>query len=550
MSRETSFDHSTLVPGVNSRSASPASSAAYDPHQQPRKPGGNLSSEPRHHSTGRHAGRHSDDESPLLNHGPHHNPDLGHGNEVGPSAGFWSCTINLANTILGTGMLAMPGALATVGIVMGSFMIVFSALASGLGLYFLTRSASRTIGRSASFFACSKLTYPSAAVWFDLAIAIKCFGVGISYLIIIGDLMPEVVRSLSMITVTMYGGDGSGDVDPIMWFLVDRRFWITAFMAIIAPLSFLKKLDSLKATSALALGAVAYLVFIVVYYYSFPAAPLPPASELRLIRLSSDFFTTLPIFVFAFTCHQNIFSVYNELSDNGQSMLNRIISSSIGSAAVIYHIVAILGYMTFGNSVGSNIILMYNAGMLVTIGRIAIVILVMFSFPLQAHPCRACLDKVLFSLGAFWKSTKLGQRLHSNQYNSLASDTDTVTPSSSAEDVASEQTVGAAAVLLDSHGDPIAPPPSELKYVIMTSAIVVFSYLIAITVTELQLVLSFVGSTGSTAISFILPGLFYYKLHEFDPWTGRKITAVALSFYGVMVMVICLSANIRRVIAH
>ena len=43
------------------------------------------------HSSSNGAARHSTDESPLLNHGPHHNQDLGHGNEVGPSAGFWSC---------------------------------------------------------------------------------------------------------------------------------------------------------------------------------------------------------------------------------------------------------------------------------------------------------------------------------------------------------------------------------------------------------------------------------------------------------------------------
>jgi amino acid permease len=29
-------------------------------------------------------------------------------------------------------------------------------------------------------------------VFFDIAIAVKCFGVAVSYLIIIGDLMPQV----------------------------------------------------------------------------------------------------------------------------------------------------------------------------------------------------------------------------------------------------------------------------------------------------------------------------------------------------------------------
>ncbi|KAG0310249.1 hypothetical protein BGZ99_000558 [Dissophora globulifera] len=480
--------------------------------------------------------RPSSDESPLLNHGPHHNQDLGHGNEVGPSAGFWSCTINLANTILGTGMLAMPGALAAVGLLLGSFMIVFSACASGLGLYFLSRSASKTQGRSASFFACSKLTYPWAAVIFDGAIAIKCFGVGISYLIIIGDLMPGVVKSLSAMAFMAAGGDGTGEMDPALWFLIDRRFWITIFMGIITPLSFLKKLDSLKATSALALSAVVYLVFIVIYYYTNPEQPLPPKEDIELVRISTQFLTTLPIFVFAFTCHQNIFSVYNELTDNGQSMLNRIITSSIGSAVVVYHIIGVLGYLTFGSSVGGNIIQMYNSSLLVTIGRIAIVILVLFSFPLQCHPCRACLDKVLFAIGEYWDSTRFGKK---GAYNSLAAEDDDHSA------LAHSQT--STTIAQDDHGGP-ATQISELKFNIMTVAILLGSYIIAITVSELELVLSLVGSTGSTAISFILPGTFYYKLHANAPWDIRKVLSVCLAVYGWLVMVICLSANIRRIV--
>lgn len=61
------------------------------------------------------------------------------------------------------------------------------------------------------------MTYPNAAVLFDAAIAVKCFGVGVSYLIIIGDLMPGVVR-------------GFGEAPAGAEYLVDRRFWVTAFM--------------------------------------------------------------------------------------------------------------------------------------------------------------------------------------------------------------------------------------------------------------------------------------------------------------------------------
>lgn len=417
-------------------------------------------------------------------------------------------------------------------------MIIFSAGASALGLYFLTRSASRTEGRSASFFACSKLTYPWAAVLFDLAIAIKCFGVGISYLIIIGDLMPGVVKSLSEMAFSAVGGNGVGDMDPALWFLLDRRFWITIFMGVIAPISFLRKLDSLKATSALALGAVVYLVFIVIYYFVNPQQPLPPKEEIELVHISSKFLTTLPIFVFAFTCHQNIFSVYNELSDNGQSMLNRIITSSIGAAAVIYHIIGILGYLTFGKSTGSNIIQMYGSTLLVTIGRIAIVILVLFSYPLQCHPCRACLDKILLAIGEYWESTRFGK---GGAYNSLtahdAEDDHAHTPTSARHTGSHDD---------DDHGGSTEIP--EFKYIAMTTGILIASYIIAITVSQLDVVLSIVGSTGSTAVSFILPGSFYYKLHQNDPWTLRKILSVSLLCYGLLIMVVCLTANIRRAV--
>jgi hypothetical protein len=45
--------------------------------------------------------------------------------------------------------------------------------------------------------------------------------------------------------------------------------------------------------------------------------------------------------------------------------------------------------------VSANIIAMYpSTSLFIAIGQLAIAILVMFSYPLQVHPCRNCLDKV------------------------------------------------------------------------------------------------------------------------------------------------------------
>lgn len=111
----------------------------------------------------------------------------------------------------------MPLAVSHMGILLGLIVIVWAGATAGFGLYLQTRCARYLERGQSSFFALSQMTYPRASVIFDAAIAIKCFGVGVSYLIIIGDLMPGVVSGFS-------------DIEGQSSFLTDRHFWITAFM--------------------------------------------------------------------------------------------------------------------------------------------------------------------------------------------------------------------------------------------------------------------------------------------------------------------------------
>lgn len=126
----------------------------------------------------------------------------------------------LIRLVVGAGVLAMPLAMSHMGIVLGVCVIIWAGLTSGFGLYLQVRCARYLERGSASFFALSQITYPNAAIIFDAAIAIKCFGVAVSYLIIIGDLMPGVVKGFR---------EDLGNVA----FLDDRRFWVTGFMFVL-----------------------------------------------------------------------------------------------------------------------------------------------------------------------------------------------------------------------------------------------------------------------------------------------------------------------------
>lgn len=71
--------------------------------------------------------------------------------------------------------------MASGGILPGIVTCVFSGSVAAFGLYLLSLCAAKTQHRRASFHAVSQLTFPRAAVFFDAAIAIKCFGVSIRY---------------------------------------------------------------------------------------------------------------------------------------------------------------------------------------------------------------------------------------------------------------------------------------------------------------------------------------------------------------------------------
>jgi hypothetical protein len=113
---------------------------------------------------------------------------------------------------------------------------------------------------------------------------------------------------------------------------------------------------------------------------------------------------------------------------------------------------------------------MYENSAAATFGRAAIVVLMLFSYPLQAHPCRGSLDKIFA-----WRP-------------------------------------GRAQIALPSRDKSALLQMSDPRFAALTALILTASYGVAMTVASLDRVLAFVGSTGSTAISFILPGIFYHRM--------------------------------------
>ena len=288
-------------------------------------------------------------------------------------------------------------------------------------------------------------------------------------------------------------------------------------MILIIPLSCLRKLDKLKYTSYAAVFFVCFLTVVVFLYNVTDLETCPRADAdddggtndpegnpddyiCKEDPVAFDFrdetISKLTIFIFAFTCHQNIFTIVNELEDNRGtigSMLplkrgDAVITYSLGIAGIIYSIVALFGYLTYGNLVGSNILTSYPDDTLTNISRIFISLLVTFSYPLQSHPCRvSCLS--------LWKHLS-------------PQDESTLTRT------------------------------FQFRYWTLTFLIVMSSFGIAMATDDLGDALAVVGATGSTIISYILPGICYYYLFPEPHW--KRTAALSLCILGCVIMPVAL----------
>lgn len=193
-------------------------------------------------------------------------------------------------------MLGLPYALAYSGSVLGMILVCTSCILGLFSLHLLAICAKR-VPPPSSFYSVTEASVPQMTFMIDLAVAVQCFGVCASYLIVIGGLMPEVM--------SQFGADG---------FWVDRRPWIIIGFSIVAPLSCFRKLDALKYTSGLSVMFVIFLT-LMVFLFEIHANNLDPCQEdddpdddgtcvgdKPLISVTTNTFRVLSIFIFAFSC--------------------------------------------------------------------------------------------------------------------------------------------------------------------------------------------------------------------------------------------------------
>lgn len=406
-------------------------------------------------------------------------------------ASVTSSVVNLTKTIIGAGLLAIPYAFKSNGIVLGTLLVVLAGVASIYGLWIVTRVSEKVKGQT-SFFALCAITYPRLTPLFDLSITIQCFGVSISYLVLFGDLVPTLVNEA-----------------------LSRSQVIVLSLVVIIPLVSLRKLDSLKFGSMIGLTAIAYLTMLVVSHVLVDDLK-QTQGHIKIFEIgsTSDILSSFSIIIFAFTAAQNICTITNEINDRKD--LTLVILAANFIAGGLFLLVGLSGYIQFGDNVGGNVILQYDPSLFSSkVGKYALVLMVALSYPLMFHPCRISINNMVH-----WIELEYKQAYPDETQPLLADETHSVTTT-----IAEETEV----------------PFSDKKFLILTILLLAASYGLALSIKSFEFILALVGATGSTLICFILPGLFGFKLFESQK---EKSWSLALSVFGVLVMVTSVFATL------
>lgn len=215
--------------------------------------------------------------------------------------------------------------------------------------------------------------------------------------------------------------------------------------------------------------------------------------------------------------------------------VNQVIGYSIGVAFVLYLIVSFCGYATYGSLVQSDILKNYPRNGLTSSARIFVALLVAFSYPLQQHPARRSVMSIVNAAMGLPDASEVAA-MEKAKKEKMETGVGSKNKEENVEEEDEKETVKLCGYDTRTSGD-------QFRLLAVTVCFLLLSFAVALAVKSLGKVLAFVGATGSTMVSYILPGFCYYYI--FDEDTGapawKRHCALAQGIAGCIIIPVCLT---------
>ncbi|CAK9135862.1 unnamed protein product [Ilex paraguariensis] len=376
--------------------------------------------------------------------------ELGGPSEKGGSVS--GAVFNVSTSIIGAGIMSIPATLKVLGVVPAFVSIVLIGFLVDISVKFLMKFTYS--GESTTYAGLMKESFGRVgSVAVQICVMITNLGCLIIYLIIIGDVL---------------SGKGPAHLGVLQeWFGV--HWWNTRAVAVLfivvfvmLPLVLFRRVESLRFSSAV--SVLLAVVFVGICSVMAISALLEGKTESPRLLPQLDngasffnLFTAVPVIVTAFTFHFNVHPIGVELGKPADMAL--AVRISLVLCATIYFAIGIFGYLLFGDSIMSDILVNFDqtpggsaiGSLLNDIVRLSYALHLMLVFPLLNFSLRSNIDEFLFP--------KRGLLARDNK-----------------------------------------------RFVSLTFVLLVVSYIAAIAIPNIWYFFQFMGSTAAVCLAFIFPG--------------------------------------------
>lgn len=409
--------------------------------------------------------------------------------------------MNMANSIIGAGIIGQPYAIRQSGLVGGLFLLVSLTVVIDWTIRLMVINAK--MSGTDTFQATVKHCFGKfGLITISLAQGAFAFGGSMAFCVIIGDTIPHVVSALF---------PGLASI-PILNLLVKRNPVIIICTTFISyPLALNNDISKLAKASALALVSMLIIVLTVVI-----KGPQLPASSkgqlsLPLLTVNSGLLQGVGVISFAFVCHHNSLLIYDSLKKPTMDRFAMVTHWSTGVSMVACITMGLGGFLIFKDKTKGNILNNFPPDdVLANIARFCFGLNMLTTLPLEIFVCREVI------LNYFYPPSPEDAIRDDDNHNSQHEENTSL-------------------FVLNRH-------------FVVTTVLVFCAMTVSLFTCNLGVILEIVGSTSACVMAYVLPPMCFIKLTSNKNLRNVLPSYICVAF-GIIVMIISTVQSIVKIVS-
>ena len=417
----------------------------------------------------------------------------------------------IANTIMGAGILAIPIIMRYLGILIGTLIIVFLALSTIYSVYILIRC--HEITGKYGFSMLGKITMGNFGnILIKIIIIINNIGLCIAYFRIFGEVLQTIIQAW---------------VSPDSFWATNWHNYIFILMCgvIMIFFIFIKNISALKKVAYL--GVLAVLLFslslsvLLIYKSGYNYLDHEITWKYLLPNCTfSEAFHVIPTVFLAFLFQFNVFPIYLSLKHRNIDSMMKATKYGVIYSLIIFLIVGIVGFLIYGLNMEETILNSLSDDML-RYGKISTFIKVLIII--------ICITFVTTCLTSF---PILFLSLRENFANSMLFCFKNCCKKNNEEEVQISQGK--------------YEKKQHINRKVMGAVTIILYFIVlglAIVLPKLKIIFSVVGATAGTFIAFILPSLFYIRICKMSGKSYNIVLPIIFFAIGLFFLIVSLTVT-------